>query len=81
MPKPNNFDIPRVFYFKSQNIFTGSRKELNFRIVPNDETLEVCTWHGFICHDLAEIEQQQTFPLSDEGYEQMLSWLEEQYQA
>lgn len=81
MAKPNDFDIPRIFYFESGNIFTGSRRDLNFRIVPDSEQLSVSTWHGFICHELAEIEHEQTFPLSAEGHEQMLVWLEERYKA
>ena len=81
MAKPNDFDIPRIFYFESKNIFTGSRGNLNFRIVPDGEQLTVSVWHGFICSDLAEMEATNTFPLSEAGYGQMLAWLEEQYRA
>lgn len=81
MAKPNDFDIPRIFYFESENIFTGSRGNLNFRIVPADGNLTVSVWHGFICSELTEMEATETFPLSEEGHTAMLAWLETQYNA
>ncbi|MEE5992910.1 MAG: hypothetical protein V3G42_06675 [Oscillospiraceae bacterium] len=77
MPKPNEFDIPRPFYFESGNYFTGSKGNFNFKIVPKDETLYVTFWHGFLCSDLAEMEGEQEFPLSEEGFQLMLEWLKE----
>ncbi len=81
MAKPNDFDIPRIFYFESENIFTGSRGNLNFRIVPDKENMTVSIWHGFICSELTEMEATETFPLSEEGHAAMLAWLETQYNA
>ncbi|MBR3629353.1 MAG: hypothetical protein IKN55_02640 [Oscillospiraceae bacterium] len=81
MAKPNEFDIPRIYYFESKNIFTGSRKDFNFRIVPEEGELRVTIWHGFICSELAEPEGSSSFPLSAEGHEQMLAWLKEQYNS
>ena len=81
MPKPNDFDIPRVFYFESGNYFTGSRGDFNFRIDPADGKLQVKTWHGFICSDLAEFEAESEFDLSEEGHAAMLVWLEERYRG
>ncbi len=80
MAKPNAFDIPRIYYFESKNTFTGSRKDFNFKIVPDGE-LKVSVWHGFINSELAQIEQEASFPISEKGHAQMLVWLEEQYQA
>lgn len=79
MAKPNDFDIPRLYYFESGNIFTGSRDSLNFRIVPKDGEMTAFIWHGFICSELAEMEAEQVFPLSKEGFDEMLLWLEEKY--
>ena len=81
MAKPNDFDIPRIFYFESGNIFTGSRKDLNFRIVPDKENLTVSVWHGFLCSELAEMEDTGTFPLSEEGHTAMLAWLDKHYHS
>ncbi len=79
--KPNDFDIPRIYYFESSNIFTGSRKDFNFRIVPKEDMLHVTTWHGFLCSDLAEMEKTAQFPLTTEGHAQMLDWLEAAFKA
>lgn len=79
--KPNDFDIPRIFYFESGNIFTGSRGDLNFRIVPDSGNLTVSVWHGFICSELAETEAAETFSLSEEGHTAMLAWLDTQYRT
>lgn len=78
MAKPNDFDIPRLYYFESRNTFTGSRKDFNFKIVP-DGALKVTTWHGFINSELAEMEAEAEFPLSQEGFAEMLVWLEGEY--
>lgn len=79
MAKPNAFDIPGIYYFESKNIFTGSRKTFNYKIVPDGE-LKVSTWHGFLNSELAEMEQEASFPLTADGHAQMLVWLEEKYQ-
>ncbi len=78
MAKPNDFDIPRLYYFQSKNTFTGSRKDFNFKIVPDGE-LKVTTWHGFISSELAEPEAESAFPISQEGHAEMLVWLEGEY--
>ncbi len=79
MAKPNAFDIPRIYYFESKNPFTGSRGNFNFKVVPDGE-LKVTTWHGFLNSELAEIEHEASFPLTAEGHDEMLRWLEEMYQ-
>ncbi len=79
--KPNEFDIPRPFYFESGNYFTGSKKDFNFKITPKDGAFHVSIWHGFICSDLAQIEAEQEFPISDEGFEELLKWLKAEYTA
>ncbi len=79
MAKPNAFDIPRLFYFISKNVFTGSRGNFNFKIVPEDG-LQVSIWHGMINSELAEMEASASFALSEEGFAEMLQWLEAEYQ-
>lgn len=76
----NDFDIPDIYYFEAGNYFTGSRKDMNFKIAPDGENMIVTVWHGFICSALAEPEQQNLFPVSKEGHAAMLSWLTEIYQ-
>ena len=78
--KFNQFDIPDLYYFSAGNYFTGSKKTFNFRIDSDGNEMKVTTWHGFLCSDLAEPEQQNTFSVTKEGHQAMLDWLGEIYQ-
>ncbi len=78
--KFNNFEIPGVYYFEAKNYFTGSRKNMNYKIVSDGKEMTVTIWHGFICSDLAEPEEKNLFPITEEGHKAMINWLEELYQ-
>ncbi|MCR5717858.1 MAG: hypothetical protein K6F80_02345 [Oscillospiraceae bacterium] len=43
--------------------------------------MTVYIWHGFICSALTEMEASETFPLTNEGHDSMLAWLETQYRC
>ena len=78
--KFNEFDIPGVYYFEAGNYFTGSRGNLNYKIIPGKDDAEnkimnVSIWHGFLCSDLAEMEDTKTFALTPEGQQELLAWL------
>lgn len=73
------FDIPKFYYFQAKNIFTGSKDTtFNYKIIPG-ETLKVQIWHGMLCSEKAEIETEQEFPMEQAGFEEMIRWLEQQY--
>ncbi len=81
--------IPTLLTFANNNIFTGSCGNMRFRIAPNivmatpkEVDMEASSmfaeiWHGEKCYDLSEMEQSQTFPMSEEGRVAMKAWLEE----
>ena len=81
--------LPTVHTFAMNNIFTGSYGMLRFRAVPNvvmltpkevdmeNSSIHVEYWHGIYCYEKSEMEGEQTFPMSEEGREAMLAWLEE----
>lgn len=73
------FDLRRFYYYKSGNIFTGSLNNFNYKIIPDKETLTVLIWHGVLCSELAEIEIEKSFKLDEEGFEEMIKWLEDEY--
>lgn len=78
-PVSKYFDIPRLYYFESKNVFTGSKNQtFNYKITPG-ETIKVQIWHGMICSEKAEIEIEKEFSLDQTGFDEMISWLEEQY--
>ena len=78
--------LPTLHTFAMQNIFTGSRGNLRFKITPDiskngkevdfaGSSMLVEYWHGPFCYEKSEILGQETFPLSEEGRTAMLQWL------
>ena len=80
--------IPTLHTFAMKNIFTGSCGLFRFRAKPNvvmatpkevdfeNSTLFVEYWHGLYCYEKSEMEGSETFPLTEEGRQTMLQWLE-----
>ena len=80
--------IPTLHTFAMKNTFTGSLGMLRFRIVPSvtmatpkevdfsQSSMFVEYWHGFYCYEKSEMEGSETFPLTEEGRESMIHWLE-----
>lgn len=79
--------LPTLHTFAMKNIFTGSSGLFRFRVKPNvvmatpkevdfeQSTMEVEFWHGLFCYEKSEMEGKETFPLTEEGREAMISWL------
>ena len=83
--KPRNaFDIPKTFYFESGNTHTGSRGKLRYRVEPADGMLHIAAWREDICYELAQergrIAAVAEYPVSDEGFAQMLEFLQQEYE-
>ena len=82
--------LPTLHTFAMKNIFTGSYGLLRFRCKPNvvmatpkevdfdQSSIEAEFWHGLFCYEKSEMEGKQTFPMTEEGREQMIAWLEKQ---
>ena len=80
------FEIPKFFLFSEKGIYSGSaeEKDFNYKVVPNapkegDKTLRCYTWHGRNCIDMTENVDMHEYPLTEEGYRDMLAMLEELY--
>ena len=81
--------IPNLHSFAMANPFTGSCGEFRFLIKPEivkitnkevdfaNSSITACFWHGPFCYEKSEMEEEKTFPLSEEGRLAMKSWLEE----
>ncbi len=81
--------LPTLLTFANDNVFTGSCGALRFKVCPNvvkatpkevdfDQSFLRCEiWHGEKCYELSDIEQEKTFPMSEEGRMAMKAWLEE----
>ena len=80
--------IPTLHTFAMKNLFTGSYGQLRFRIKPDvvmatpkevdfdQSSMFVEYWHGLYCYEKSEMEGSETFPMSEEGREEMIRWLE-----
>ena len=79
--------IPTLHTFAMKNTFTGSLGLFRFRVQPNvimathkevdfeQSTMLVEFWHGLYCYEKSEMEGQETFPLTDQGRQDMIDWL------
>lgn len=81
--------IPTLHTIARNNSFTGSYGDFRFKIVPQlvmatpkevdfeQSAIFVQFWHGPYCYEKSEIEGENTFALSEEGYSSLKAWLEE----
>lgn len=86
--RSRHFEIPKFFYFEAKNSTVGGRNTFNYKIDPvevavSDEQKEkrfsVKIWYGALCSELAEIVSESEFPLNDDGYKDMIYWIDEEY--
>jgi len=80
--------LPTLHTFAMKNMFTGSYGMLRFRVVPNvvmatpkevdfdQSSMDVEYWHGLYCYEKSEMEGKETFPMTEEGRQDMIRWLE-----
>ena len=80
--------IPTLHTFAMGNLFTGSWQALRFRIEPvivkletkevdfSQSCLKVEYWHGPFCYEKSTMEEERSFPLTEEGRTEMKTWLE-----
>lgn len=80
--------LPTLHYFENKNRFSGSYGLLRFMLTPEVvmktakevdlEASSICgqLWHGLYCLEKSQVEQEQIFPMSQEGLQQLQAWLE-----
>jgi hypothetical protein len=80
--------IPTLHSFAMENTFTGSVGLFRFRIVPNvvkknpkevdfeESSIFAEYWHGLLCYEKSTMEGQETFPMTPEGRDSLIEWLE-----
>ena len=81
--------LPTLHTFAMDNIFTGSKGNLRFRIVPKvvklnqkevnfaESTIFAEFWHGQLCYEKSTMEGEKSFPMTEEGRMELLGWLQE----
>lgn len=79
----DQFYLPDLYTFRNKNSFYGSLDALRFLVKPRigeeelEDALLVCIWTGEYCLAESEVLDEASFPLTEEGYRQLLDWLEE----
>ena len=80
--------LPTLHTFAMNNPFTGSCGMFRYRIVPKvvmatpkevdfeQSTMEAEFWHGLYCYEKSEVEGKEVFPLTEDGRQAMMDWLE-----
>lgn len=71
----NTIFLPNVASMAYGNIWTGSRKNARWRIVPADGEMAAEVWPGPLCYECSTVTHTASFPISDEGIEQLRVWL------
>ena len=66
-PASEVYDVPQYSYFEFG--------KLSYKITPGED-FTVQIWHSRLCSDLAEMEEEQKFPMTKDGFHEMLRWLE-----
>ena len=84
----DSFFIPTLHTFAMENVFTGSCGLFRFKITPSvtkigkevdfeNSSMLAEFWHGKFCYEKSQMEGNATFPLSEQGRQAMLDWLQE----
>ena len=77
-----DFYVPTITYFTSGNKLTGSRNEMNYKMIPiEDKQILVQIWYGPMNLEHSELVCEQTFAMEKESMEQIENWLYEQYEV
>ncbi len=79
--------IPTLLFWENGNTWYGSRRGLRFFIQPvkhedrdGAATLDAEIWRGPLAKEFSQVYGRNSFPLSDEGIEQLRTWLAEEEQ-
>ena len=82
----NEIMIPTMLFWENGNSWYGSKGNCRFYIEPgtretpedqpDQQVLTVEIWHGPKTKSLSEILDTNEFPLSEEGLQQVVDWLE-----
>ena len=80
MAKYESFTILPLEYFTFKNMFSGSKGNFNYKIIPK-ENFHLLIWYGKNCSAKSEIVAEADFPLEEESRSLICDWLDEQYEV
>lgn len=69
------FFLPVLSHFQNENFWTASDRRMRYLVIPREgERLEAQVWEGPWGHAFSHIEEEASFPLSEEGLTQLEAW-------
>ena len=83
----HRFFLPNMLTFTNGNTHLGSFLGLRYRIKPTSEEKDgekrevfAClVWYGEYCLEESEVVSEAVFPLTAEGREKVIDWLEQEW--
>ena len=81
----NSFDFLNVSFFTKATVFPGSVGSFRYRFArtgwPGKPEASIQAWtYENVCFELAQEIETATFPWTEEGVEELRTWLQEQFQ-
>ena len=70
--------LPTLSSMEYGNLWTGSRGNIRWRIVPEDGVMMAEVWPGPLCYECSTVTDTARFPISEDGMAQLRQWLLEQ---
>ena len=73
--------LPVLSHFQNKNPWTASVGRLRYRVIPTvaekeeESVLTAEVWEGPWAYEFSTVEETKTFPLSQEGLEELPKWL------
>ena len=67
--------LPVLSHFQNGNAWTGSGGRLRYRLVPESVLISAAVWEGPFCYELSAAEEKREFPMTEEGLEEIRTWL------
>lgn len=73
--------LPTLSFWENGNSWYGSLGQARFFIQPQEDRLTAQLWQGQLTKELSQILDTHSFPLGEEGLEQLRQWLDQQCDA
>ena len=70
-----NIFLPTLSSMEYGNVWTGSRKNARWRIVPAEGVMAAEVWPGPLCYENSTVTHTAQFPVSEQGLQQLREWL------
>ncbi len=71
----DEFFLPVLAHFQNGNFWTASDGRMRYQVTPQEETLTAEVWEGPWNYRDSQVEEERSFPMSEEGLTGLQAWL------